>query len=235
LSKSLLNGVNELLKRVQIIQGDQGLLTTITDSGIQNFIDIAIQILNELVDHLYDTANQPHPNELAEATITLVTGDRDYALAAGLNQLRFPLLDETNGRVILEHPGGYLGIVNSQYTPANYTGQPFYGAIRPTDGELYLDYIPTAAENGLVYKYRYDKDLELTDAADTFPFKDVVFRALIPAGAELWNQNQKNKFNGGLFKAYMGRAARYLIQQPPRESWKPGQVSNFDEDPFVER
>lgn len=230
--KTLLNGVNELLKRVQIIQGDTGVLTSITDAAIQGFIDIAIQIWNELVDQLYDAANLPQPNELAENTITLVTSTRDYALQSDLNQLRFPLLDETNGRVLLEFPGGYLGIVNNQFTPANYTGLPFYAAIRPTDGKLYLDRIPTASENGLVYKYRYDKDLELTTAASLFPFSHVVFRALVPAAAELWNLNQKNKFNSGVFKNSIGRAARYLTKKQARGSWLPSYVADFGDDPF---
>jgi hypothetical protein len=218
---TLLNGVNEVLKRVRIINGDSGVLTGLTDTARQNYIDIAVQAWNEGLDELYTASNTSLPNELAEDTITLVTDDRDYALNTALNQLRFPLLDETNGAWITEWPGGYEDLVASQLQPSNFTGLPLFATIRPTDGQLYMDRIPTASENGKTYKYRYDKDLELTLASDTMPFKDVVFRAMVPAVAELWRREIRGEFDPGFFGVSLGRASRYLTQKQMRTSWLP--------------
>lgn len=232
MAKTLLQGVNDLLKRVQIISGDSGDLASLTDSGRQVFIDLAVQVWNEAVEQLYSISDQPFPQELAENTITLATSDRDYALQTDLVQLHFPLIDETNGAYILEQPGGYLAIVNTQLFPANYTGLPTYAAIRPTDGQLYLDRIPTSAENGKVYKYRYDKDVSLSLAADTFPFSDAVYRALMPVAAELWRLFQENKSFQGVSKLSFGRAARFLTNTQPRDSWLPNVYYTSPMDPF---
>lgn len=219
MAKSLLNCVNEVLKKVKVIAGDAGVLTTLTDSGRQVYIDNAIQSWNESIDQLYSVSSKALPQEMAENTITLVTSDRDYVLETDIVQLRFPFLDETNGRFIEEFPGGYEELVNSQPFPSNYTGIPYYAAIRPTDGQLYLNTIPTSSENGLVYKYRYDKDLVLTIAADTVPFSDATFRAMVPAVAEIWKRGQNQSFDAEIFNMSIGRASRFMTNKQQRSSW----------------
>lgn len=221
MAKTLLDGVNELLKRVGEIRGDTGVLASLVDSGRQNSIDIAVQIWNESVDELYSTTALAMPNELAENTITLVLDDRDYVLQSDLLELRFPLQDETNGHFISEYPGGYQALVESQPQPANFKGLPQFAAIRPTDGLLYLDTLPQTAEAGRIYKYRYDKETVLTLATDVFPFTDAVFRALVPAGSEVWERKKKRQFDQPMFDLSMGRAGRLLNQTQPRQSWKP--------------
>lgn len=232
MAKTLLNGVNDLLKKVQMIAGDSGELSTLTDSARQHWIDLAVMSWNEAVEQLYSLTHIPQPQELGENTIVLVSGDRDYALQTDLVQLHFPLIDETNGAYILEHPGGYLGLVNAQLYPNNYTGLPTYGAIRPTDGQLYLDRIPTSAEVGKTYKYRYDKDVSLSAAADAFPFTDAVYRALLPVAAELWKLQKENKSFEGLSVKSFARAARYLTTTQPRRTWTPEVYHGQSTDPF---
>ena len=178
-TKTLLNGVNAVLRRVNILTGDTGELDSLTSSPRQVFIDTAIQVWNEATIQLYSSTSGALPTSITEATITLANGDRDYALASDLVRIYWPLQDETNGREIEQYPGGYMQMVNDQEIPTNYTGIPYYGVIRPTDGLLYLDAIPQATEAGLVYKYRYDKSLVLDTATDTFPFSDQVFQAMI--------------------------------------------------------
>lgn len=231
MAKTLLNGINDVLTRARIIQGDSGTLTSLTDSGRQGFIDIAVQIWNETVEELYSASAVALPQELAESTLILVTDDRSYALATDLVQLRFPLLDETNGQYINQYEGGYEQLVADQPYPANYTGLPTLATINPVNSELYLDRLPTVNENGLVYKYRYDKDISLSLAADTFPFSDAVYRALTPAVTQLWNRDQKRSFDDAVFKASIGRAARLLIQIQPRTSYLPIHT-NIYSDPF---
>ncbi len=230
--KTLLDCVNEVLKRVKVINSN-GLLTSLTSVAKQPYVDIAVQVWNETIDQLYRDIKEPRPNILAEDTITLVTDDRDYALPVDLTLLHFPLLDETNGQYIIKYPGGYLSLVNNQSIPSNYTGLPELGAIRPTDGRLYLDRIPTVNENGLIYKYRYSKDTELLVATDTVPFSDVIFRALVPAVAEKWKLENKREFNGGVFKRSIGTAAGYLRTTPQNHSWLPQYGGNSVTDPYA--
>ena len=222
MSKTLLNGVNEVLKKAKLIQGDSGSLSTLTDSPRQVWVDNAVQAWNETIEELFSVTGKPMPSELAESTITLVTNDRDYALASDLVSLHWPLLDETYGQYIEESE--YLRLVASQPIPADFTGLPLYGAIRPTDGQLYLDRIPTASENGLVYKYRYDKDISLSTAAATFPFSDTVFRSLVPAVTEIFNLYHRREFSEAVYTVSMGRAARLLTQTPARTSYLPEKV-----------
>ena len=209
MAKTLLNGVNEVFKKAALIQGDSGTLSSLTDSPRQNWIDQVVQAWNEVMEQLYETAQLPMPKELGEATLTLATNDRDYALNT-FNKLYFPLHDTTNGQFIYEYQGSYLDLVNSQLVPADYTGLPYFAVIRPTDKQLYLDRIPTANENGLQYTYRYDKDISLSAAASEFPFDDAVFRALVPAVKEYFFMNDKREFNEGVFKISMGRASSLL-------------------------
>lgn len=223
---TLLDGVNYVLKKAKLVSGDAGELTSLTDSARQGWVDIIVQSWNETVEELYSVTEGSMPKELAENTITLVASDRDYALATDLVSLHWPLLDETNGQKIYEYNGGYLALVNTQPIPADHTGLPIYGAIRPTDGQLYLDKIPTSSEAGLVYKYRYEKDVSLSAADDSFPFENAVFRALVPAVTEIFNLHHRKEFNEGVYALSMGRAARFLSKIQPRKSYLPGRIKN---------
>jgi len=220
MAKTLLNSVNEILKRVGLIAGDSGLLTGLTDSARQVAIDVAVQVVNEGIDDLYAASNVAKPNGQGESTITLATADRSYALVSGLVRLRWPMVDKTNTQFMLQYPGGYNAMLLAD-PEQDDTGLPHYAAINPVSGELHLDRAPTSVENGKVYTYQYDKDLVLTLAADTVPFKDAVFRAMVPVWAQMWKRERRNEFDGDLFRIDMGRAATLLTQIEPRDSWSP--------------
>lgn len=213
-NKTLLNGVNEVFKKLRLIQGDAGSLSTLTDSSRQNYIDMTIQAWNEAIDEVYHLSDKPLPNQHAEATITLVTSTRDYTLATNYTRLHWPLHDETNGYFITEYPGGYLQMRQDLTFPSNETGLPQRGAIDPTDGSLYLDKLPTANENGLVFTYHYSKDLELTSASDTFPFDNAVFRAMVPAVSEIVNRIRGAEYSIREMEKQLGRAAGLLRKTP---------------------
>jgi len=234
MAKTLLNGVNEVLKKVDIIEGDTGLLTSLTDSARQGFIDTAVQSLNEIVDELYSATDKPKPQQLAEDTITLATDDQDYALATDLVTLlpKFGLINTANNHIIniLDDEDAYRQLIVADLDQDD-TGLPDSAAIRPTDGQLYMNRKPTSAENGRVYNYRYNKELELVVLTDTFPFANTVFRAVVPAAAELWRRHRRKEFDQGIFDASMGRAARLVTGVPARDSWRPGQPHNAT-DPF---
>jgi hypothetical protein len=220
MAKTLIQAVNELLKRVGMIHGDSGELTTLTSAARQRSVDIAVQVINEGIDELYTTCGLPLPMEQAESTITLVTNDRDYALASDLVQLRWPLIDKTNNQYIFQFPSGYNGILLLD-PEQDDTGLPHFAAISPVNGQLYLDRLPTSAENGNVYTYQYDKDLVLDAVDDEVPFTDIVFRAMIPVWEQLWRRSQQKEFDADLFVVSLGRAARAVTRVQPSDHYSP--------------
>ena len=233
MAKTLLNGVNEVLKKARALDS-QGNLSTLTDSARQMFIDTAIQVINEVTDELYTLADLSKPKQLKEATITLVTNQQAYALNSDLILLRreYHLIDEANSQTItILGEDGYWRIIRGDLQQDD-TGLPHWACIRPTDGRLFFDRKPDAAANGNVYKYRYDRDLEFDEACDVFPFSDMVFRAVVPAAAELYSFYQQQAFNETIFKASLGRAAGLLRRIPKRTTWAPQRGGSNITDPM---
>ena len=220
MAKTLLNAVNAVGQRAAWIAGDAGLLTSLTDSGRQSFIDQTVQVINEGISELYTATDIAQPNEQGESTITLVTGTRAYALATDLVQMRWPLRDKTNSQYMVEMPGGYDALLNLDINQDD-TGLPYYSAIRPTDGKLHLDRAPTSVENGRVYTYQYDKSLLMSLLTDTVPFNDNVFYSMVPVWTQLYKRDDRGEFDAALFKMNIGRASRQLTQKEPRTSYSP--------------
>lgn len=230
-NKTLLNCVNEIFRHVGMIQGDAALLTSLTDQSRQRSIDIAVQVVNEGMDELYYATGLPMPAGQKEGTITLATNTRNYALAADLVRIK-PLspsdenpsvwmIDKTNTQYLYEYPGGYNGLLLLD-PEQNDTGLPQFCAISPVDGTLQVDRAPTSTDgNGHVYTYQYEKELVLSVLTDTVPFGNAVFRAMVPAWAQLYRRDQQNDFDNDLFKASFGRASRLLSKVPPRDDYSP--------------
>lgn len=231
---TLLNGVNDVLRKVHIVQGDSGVLTSLTDSARQGFIDVAVQSWNEMIDDLYSRSAFEKPRIWTSNTITLVTDTRVYDLQSDVIELHWPFHNVTTGTYIREYPGGYLKLVRSQDIPANFTGLPNWGALDPTHTatRIYLDRIPTASENGQAFTYYYQKDSGLSLAADAMPFNEGVYRALIPAVAEIWRRYQHKDFDEAIFNTSYGRAARFLGQKKQNHSWLPPRYIINETDPF---
>lgn len=225
---SLLNGVNAVLKRTGVIKGNSGELSSLTDPQRQVVVDLTVQAWNEAIVDLFDSASIPFPKEAATNTITLATGDRDYALQSDLVQLRWPLKNLTNGLEIHPYPGGWEQLIADQTIPANYQGKPSYGVIEPISGELYLDMVPTSQDNGDQYTYWYDKELLVSAAADTFPFTDTVYTSMIPVVAELVKRDRENSFDTTIYRRRMATAVGQLTQAQPRTSWAPVRISSVN-------
>lgn len=218
--KTLLDAVNEVLIRANVIQGDATRLTTLTDSARQHTIDVSVQVINEGIDELYSASHVELPSEQAEATITLANGSRSYALNANLTKLIFPLIDKTNTEFIAKFPGTYEDMLLLD-PEQNDTGLPWWGIISPVNGQLFMNVTPTAIEAGRVYTYQYEKDLAMSLLTDTVPFNNKVFRAMVPAWHQLYKREMKNEFDGDLYQMSMGRAARVMTEIDPRESYSP--------------
>lgn len=220
MAKTLLNCVNEILKRTSNIAGDAGALSSLTDSPRQVLIDLSVQVVNEGIDDLYAATDIAQPSEQAESTLTLVTSTRAYTLASDLIQIRYPMIDRTNNQYIGEYPGGYNAML-LQDPEQDDTGLPMFGAFRATDGKFFLDRAPTSVENGRIYYYQYDKNLALTVAASTVPFNDAVFRAMVPVWVQLFKRERQNDFDGDLYRLNVGRASALLSQKQARTSYNP--------------
>src|SRR3990167_5391128 len=202
---AFLDVVNATLKRVGVIAGDSGELSTSTStatsgqytasgiftsrSDIQHSVDLVLQMWQEATSELYSL--NLVPNLLATATISLVTGTREYALpgdferVAGTHDGVRMLRASTQSYVIPQYPGGYLQMLVDQPVASDWTGAPTAWAISPRNEQLRLDREPTSDENGQTYNLAYERRVELTStmASATMPFSDTVCWALIPAGA----------------------------------------------------
>lgn len=223
---TLLDCVNEVFKRVNNIQGDAAALTTLTDSARQHPIDITIQVVNEGIDELYSSSKVEKPLGQAEGTITLATNSRSYPLASDLVRLIFPLIDKVNTQFILQMPGGYEAILLLD-PEQNDTGLPYYADISPVTGQLYMDRAASSDNNGKVYTYQYEKELNMTLATDTVPFNNAVFRAMVPAWVQLYKREMRNEFDQALYQMGIGRAARLLTEVEPRGSYSPRGTASF--------
>lgn len=220
MAKTLIDAINEILKRVGSLNSDGGELVTLVVSARQRSIDVAVQVVNEGMDELYLTSDAPQPTQQVTATLVLVQGTRSYDLPATLVRLRFPMIDRTNNQTIYEYPGGFNKILMGD-PEQDDAGLPRYAAISPEDGKLYLDRIPGSDDNAKTYHYQYDKDLALAVVGDQFPFNNLVFRAMVPVWVQLWRRDMQNEFDNDLYKLNLGRASRALTRSVPRTSYCP--------------
>lgn len=218
MSKTFLNGVNDVLTRASIISAN-GPINSFDDSGKQVFIDLAIQIWNETVDQVCIMTGDPRPGESASDTITLALDTREYALPTDLVQIRWPLMDQTNGNYIREYPGGYDEMRANQPVPSQNTGLPYWAAINPTTGMLRMDRAPTAAEAGRQYDLLYDKDLVMTATSDVFPFSDATYRALVPVVTEGFQSKKRNDFDPVEYRRSLSRAVVLANKTQRRTHW----------------
>ena len=228
MSKTLLDGVNEVLKRVRVIDtGNTGLLASLTSSSIQHNIDVAIQVINEGVDELYSATGVSMPGEGAESTITLATGSREYTLAADLVTLKWPMVDRTNTQYLFQWQGTYEDFLALD-PQQNQTGLPIWGMISPNTSKLRVDRQCDTASNGRVYTYEYDKNTVLVNAADAIPFNDACFRAMVPAWVQLYKREERNEFDQALFAQAIGRASRSVREEQPRDNYSPRGAPFYD-------
>lgn len=237
---TFLQFVNAALKRTRVIQGDAGELATstvtstatglvatgaFTDSGRQTEIDLMLQISNEAFHEVFGMGL--FPNEAATATITLVSGQREYDMPsdfermAGEDSSDQVFRGTTNGLLITEYPGGYSKMLRDQPIATDYTGTPNHWAISPVDGGVRFDREPTSAENGWTYNALYEKRLSFTStmATDTLPFSDTVADSLVPVVAEGWKRAFNKEFDGGMFQVSITRALDHITRRQRRSRY----------------
>ena len=219
MAETLLTVTNRVLKAVKIIAGEDGELASLTDSARQVYIDLAVSKVNQVVRELYGLLDESAAQEVSTGNITLATDTREYTLPTDLVQIRWPLINETNGQIIREYPGGFDQMRVDQVIPSQYTGRLIFAVISSVNGKLRVDHAPTSSENGDVYVCTYDKSLTISTAAATFPFHDDVIIAGVDAVAELWRQSQRGESDPVAFNIALGQAANLLSQKPRRREY----------------
>ena len=215
---NFLQAINKVLKRVNEIKGTQGELVSFTDSPRQAMIDTVRQQWNEIINEIYSLHNQPLPKEVSTQAISLVAA-REYSLNGDATEIRWPLIDETNGQFIHEYPGGWDAMRRDQWIPERFTGLPCYAVISPVTRKLRMDTTPTEEFVGRVYVLYYDKYVHMHETFDVFPFSDAVVDALVPAVAEMYRRDVQHSFDEGTFTLSFGRACRYLNPDMQRNYW----------------
>ena len=233
MAKTLLNAVNDVLVRASAIDSGE-VLSSLTDDSRQSYIDLAIHVVSDVIDEVYSVGNWSKPKQSKVGTVTLATGIKSYSTRSDAETIRreFDLIDETNNHVIeLLGADGYWQIIRGDQEQDD-TGKPSFCAISPIDGKFLMDRAPTASENGNIYKYRYDRDFDLTDATDPLPFSGAAYRAMTGAAAQLWKLERHQDITPELYTQHLGRAARKILKLPRRHSWMSASPQHNATDPM---
>lgn len=208
MATTFLQAVNATLKRVGIIQGDSGALSSFTDSGRQTDVDVMLDAWNDVIAELYKAGD--FPGEQEENSFTLSSGTGEYTLATDYTRILGNPICVARNLIIEKWPGTFAELREAQPDPSDFTGQPNYWVINPTNDKIRLDRQATADEDGDVYTYINEKRINMSATGDTFPFSDEVVDALKPAVCQVWSADQKSQFNEGIYQASMSRAAQLL-------------------------
>lgn len=225
MAKTLLDGVNDALKRMGVIKGNSGSLVSLNDTQRQVVIDLAVAMWNEVIIDLYDSSEKPLPNEITAGTITLIAGQRHYDLPSNFLKIRWPMFNLTYNSKIYEYPGHWEKLFEDEIIAEIEDGLPLYAVVRPIDSKLYLDRTPRTEDAGRVYTFYYDKETLMSAATDLMPFNDTVYTLLIPAVVEKLkqardDQNLTNfRVSMAKYDMAMGHAARMLTTERQKGSY----------------
>jgi hypothetical protein len=229
-----LTAVNDTLKRVGLIAGDlQNLVTsTITStatgltateafnsqSQIQHHVDLMVQLWREGVNELF--SHGLLAKEAATGSVTLITNQREYALATDFERFAGPMAAmraATDVQVLFEYPGGYHQMLIDQPLATQWTGEPQSFALSPADDKVRMDRDPTSAENGSIYYYLYEKTIALTStmATTALPFSEETYISMVPYIAQWFERARKTDFDEEQFKAGLARAVKAARRLQP--------------------
>ena len=218
---TLLDVVNDVLRRARVIDSVDEVLTSLTDDPLQVDIDMVVDATNDVIREVYQICEFT-PFETKEGSITLVLDQREYDLPTDIVTMESEkLVYQDDGSYMLPYPGGYSKMFDDQTIPDNYEGDPNYWAINPVNGKIRVDMKPQAEQVGQEFKFLYAADVHKTLAADTFPFSDSVVRRLIPAITETYNRdsNGDRMFDPVKRLTSIGEAVRALTHNPKKSHY----------------
>ena len=209
-TKTLLDGVNDVLIRVGQIDSQSKLVSLINQSR-QRYIDSIVFLWRDSVQDIYTLTSKPMPIEMKEADppIVLVADKREYDLPDDLIQIRWPLEDRVNGLRIYNYPGGYETMRWDQRIPDRWEGLPYRACINPINRKLRMDRTPLVQEDGRVYQLSYDRTVIPQQQFDVMPFEDDVYESMVPLVTMMFEMKQAGQTTTLGSTAY-GRAAQLL-------------------------
>lgn len=221
---TFLQAVNNSLKRVGIIQGQSGNLTSFTDSGRQTDIDVMIACWNEAMQ---DLADQPVmvPGLSDQGNLTLATGNREYGLPTGNNTgKQIELVKQINNKTLRyplkEYPGGYQKMLYDQPDPTLFQGPVIQWCINPGSGKIRFDFTPVASVNGQLLTVDGTIRISLSLISDQFPFTDTVVDQLVKPVAMAWaRERKKGDWSRDAYMQGLSDAMRYVTAIQPRQSY----------------
>jgi len=237
-----LDAMNEVLKRVGVIQGDidelatstvtstaTGLTATdaFTRSGIQQHVDLVAQLWQEVTDEAYGSGMLY--SEVATATLTLVSTaetatTREYSLPSDFERMAGNTAEDrvlrgvTNGLLLYEYPGGFGRMLVDQTIATDWIGDPTAYALSPVNDTIRLDRCLPTSLNGEVYNFLYEKRITLsaTPATSTMPYTDTVTKALVPVVAEDFQRWRKNLVDPLARRRSIARALAFMTRTQTR-------------------
>lgn len=244
---TVLDVVNKSLKRVGIITGESGELTTSTqstatgldpspfvDSERQHYIDVMLQTWQEAVHEIYFGGMLPL--EVSTATLTLASGEREYDLPtdfdrmAGDSYYARALRGVTNGVILFQYPGGYAQMLADQPVATDWVGDPQAWALSPNGDKIRLDRDgPTGTDNTDTYNFLYEKRVAFTStmATESLPFSDSVADSMVPVVAEFWGRALNNEFDAAMFTTSISRAIGVARRTQPQSHYGRGRRDGF--------
>lgn len=167
-----LTGVNRLLRRNNVIKGDDDNITTFSDNQHAAKIELSqIAIQDELNTLVSDRLI---PYEKTSGSIVTVENQRTYELAADFVRLfgeKPYFYYSTDNQQVFEYPGGEdhlrLAIPNYQDMRGNPTDWYIY---HTTTKQVGLYQTPDATHAGRTYTYEYERDVTVSVENDNLPF-----------------------------------------------------------------
>ena len=171
-----LAGVNRIFRQEGIVRED-GEITSFTGNSFGQSTELAkIAIQNEINDL---TSEEYIPYEEAESTITLGADTRTYSLASDFIRFRDrrPKMLEVDGsgnsenRLIFDYPGGEEKLRQEVYDYRDQTGDPsWFYFVRGASKQVGFYLVPDASAAGKIYRYYYEKSVNVSVETDTLPF-----------------------------------------------------------------
>jgi len=167
-----LTGVNRLLRRNNIIKGDDDDIINFDDNQHAAKIELAqIAIQDELTNLV---ANELIPYEKTTGSLTTSDGVRTYTLASDFIRMfgRKPYFYyDTDNQQVFEYEGGEDGLRLAIPNYLDQVGSPiwWYPDITTTKKIAFYPTIDPPSANR-TYTYEYEKDVSVSAEADTLPF-----------------------------------------------------------------
>jgi hypothetical protein len=169
---SFIDGVNRILRINGIIRGDTDPLLTFSDTNHNSTSQLAQIAIQTEITELSSKAEFPYQHKI-NGSLTMVTGQRTYALASDFIQLwGIPAFfyDTVSQFTIYMYPGGENQLRTDIQTYRTDPGYPlwFYFELGTTQQVSFYT-VPSVTYNGLVLTYDYSSSVNVINAIDVLP------------------------------------------------------------------